>query len=125
MSKYDAYLVCNEHISEVKDFLARFFKEKKDEYNHDGSVTFVVPESNFQINLMKGHSQPLTQNVTFEMGSESRDMLERFAKKNNTEIKIFVVSETEQPYVYNYVEVPGPYNICIIKAFYCEGRYMS
>jgi len=125
MSKYDAYLVCNDHISEVKGFLAKFFKEKKDEYNHDDSVTFVVPESNFQINLMKGHSQPLTQNVTFEIGFESMDALEWFAKKNNTEIKIFLVSEAKHPYVYNYVEVPGPYDICIIKAFYYEGMYIS
>jgi len=125
MSKYDAYLICNDHISEVKDFLANFFKEKKDEHNSDGSVTFVVPESNFLINLMVGHNQPLTQNVTFEMGSNSRSMLERFAKKNNTEIKTFMVAEAEQLYMYNYVEVPGPYDICKIKIFYREGEYVS
>ncbi len=125
MSKYDAYLVCNEHISEVKDFLARFFKEKKDEHNPDGSVTLIVPESNFQINLMKGHNQPLTQNVTFEIIFESIKGLEWFAKKNNTEIKRFLIAKAETPHVYNCVEVSGPYDICKIKAVYYDGVHMS
>ena len=118
MSKYDAYLICNDHISEVKDFLAKFFEEKKDEHNSDNSVTFAVPESNFRINLMVGHNQPLTQNVTFEMGTNSLDWLEKFAEKNNTEIKIFMVAGSQQPQMYKYVEVSGPYDICKIKIFY-------
>ncbi|MHB0978266.1 MAG: hypothetical protein ACYC1K_02590 [Minisyncoccota bacterium] len=121
MSKYDAYLVCNEHLSEVKDFLTQFFKEKTGEHNEDESVTLFAPEGNFQINLMKSQSQPLTQNVTFELGSESEYALESFAKKNNTEIKTFLVSEAQKLRAYNYVEVPGPYNICKIKVFY-RGR---
>lgn len=125
MSKHDAYLICNDHISEVKDFLSGFFKEKKDEDSHDNSVTFVAPESNFEINLMEGHNQPLTQNVTFEMGSESRGVLEEFAKKNNTEIKTFMTKEDGQSYMYNYVEVPGPYGICKIKIFYHGDRLVS
>jgi hypothetical protein len=125
MSKYDAYLICNDHISEVKNFLINFFEEKKDEDNHDGSVTLIVPESTFKINLMKGHNQPLTQNVTFETNLESKDALEWFAKKNNTEIKMFLISGAEQPCVYNYVEIPGPYNICKIKVFYYDGMRMS
>ena len=121
MSKHNAYLVCGEHISEVKDFLIRFFRWKEDEYDPDGSVTIVVPESNFLINLMKGHNQPLTQNITFEMGVESMEMLEKFAKENNTETKILMVSNVEHPYLHYYVEVLGPYNICKIKAFYNGG----
>lgn len=124
MSKYDASLICNDHISEVKDFLAKFFKEEKDEHNADNSVTFVVPESNFRISLMVDHNQPLTKNVTFEMGSNSRSMLETFAQKNNTEIKTFMTKEDGQSYMYNFVEVPGPYDICKIKILYRGNKGM-
>ncbi len=120
MNKYDAYLVCNDHMGEVKHFLARFFTEKKDEHSSDSSVTFVPPDGDFQINLIRDHKQPITQNVTFETRFKSSGVLERFAKENNTEVEIFLVTEAGQSAVYNYVEIVGPHNICKVKVF-CRG----
>ena len=126
MKKYDAYLVCNDHISEVKDFLARFFKEKKDEHSSDDSVIFVTPDGNFHINLIRNYKQSLTQHVTFETSFTSNDTFERFAKENNSEIDFFLVTEAGQSYVYNYVEVLGPYNICSVKVFYrASGKILN
>lgn len=120
MNKYDAYLVCNDHIGEVKDFLTRFFKEKKDEQSGENSVTLVPPDGDFTINLIRDHKQPITQNVTFETRFKSSDALERFAKENNVEVEIFLVTEAGQSAVYNYVEIVGPHNICKVKVF-CRG----
>lgn len=64
---YGSYLVCNDHIEEVKGFLAQFFEERLDEYSFEGWVTFVVPGTRFKINLMKDDKLPTTKNMTFEI----------------------------------------------------------
>ena len=120
MIKYGSYLICKEHVREVKDFLGEFFEEKKDKYNHENWVTFVVPNTDFKINLMKGSDQSITQNMTFEIYCESKEGLEKYAKKHNLEIESFVATETSQPYTYYYIEILGPYNICKIEVNYCE-----
>jgi len=120
MTKYGSYLVCKEHVQEVKDFLSQFFEERKDQYSHDNWVTFLITDTNFQINLMKGSDQPITQNVTFEIYCESMDKLKEFAARYHCKVESFVATETAQPYTYYYIEVNGPYGICKIEVNYCE-----
>ncbi len=120
MIKYGSYLVCKEHVQEVRDFLCDFFEEKIDKYNHDNWVTFLILDTNFQVNLMKGNDQPMTQNMTFEIYCDSKEELEKYAEKYKCEIESFVATETSQPYTYYYIEILGPYNICKIEINYCE-----
>ena len=120
MAKYGSYLVCKEHVQEVKDFLSQFFEERKDKYNHDNWVTFLLPSTNFQVNLMKGMDQSMTQNMTFEIYCESMDKLKEFATRYQCEINSFVATETSQPYTYHYIEINEPHGICKVEVNYCE-----
>lgn len=120
--KYNSsYLVCREHINEVKDFLDQFYEEEKGKHNHDGWITFIVSGTDFMINLMKGVDQEMTQNMTFEITCDSLEQLEEFAKKFNTKIKSFVATEIKENYKYHYIEILGPQNICKIEMNYMEG----
>lgn len=119
--KYNSsYLVCRDHVMEVKDFLSQFFPEEKDKYSHDGWITFKFPETGYQANLMKGAGQDITQNMTFEIACDSLEELEKVAEKYNTKVDSFLATETANPYRYYYIEVPGPANICKIEINYCE-----
>ena len=118
MAKYKScYLVCKEHINEVKIFLSQFFKEKKGRYGHAGWITFNY-NSKFIINLMKGKDQPITQNITFEISCKSLKELEKFAKKFNRKINSFIATETVNKYRYHYIEIFGPRNICKLEINY-------
>jgi len=119
-AKFGCYLVCKEHINEVEKFLKQFFKEEKDNYQSGQWVTFQPKNSDFKINLMKGEDQELTQNMTFEIYFNSIDELRNFAKKHKCKIESFKVTNTKQKYIYNYIEILGPNNICKIEANYCE-----
>ena len=120
MAEYkSSYLVCKNNISEVKEFLSKFFKERKGKYNHAGWITFEFnPE--FTISLMKGKDQPMTQNMTFEISCKSLKELEKFAKEFNCKIDSFVATETAHNYRYHYIEILGPANICKVEINYCE-----
>ena len=118
--KFDCYLVCKEHINDVRKFLSKFFEEIKGEYSSSNWISFKIPHSDFIINLMVGEDQELTQNMTFEIYFSSKKELEKFAKKHKCKIKIFKVTNTSQKYKYNYVEIFGPKEICKIEANYCE-----
>jgi len=119
-NKSGCYLVCKEHINEIKEFLSQFFDEVKGEYNFSGWITFKTPNSDFIINLMKGKNQELTQNMTFEIYFWTKKELEKFAKEHNCRIKSFEATGSSQRYRYNYVEILGPKNICKIEASYSE-----
>ena len=120
MTQYGSYLVCKEYIKEVKEFLSMFFEEKKGRYNHDGWITFEIPNTKFIVNLMKGKDQPMTQNMTFEIGVKSMEELQEYAKKHNSKIYDFIATETVNNYRYNYIEIFGPQNICKIEISYSE-----
>jgi len=120
MAEYkSSYLVCKNHITEVKDFLSKFFKERKGKYNHAGWITFGF-NPRFTISLMKGKDQPMTQNMTFEISCKSLKELEKFAQKFNCKIDSFIATETIHKYRYNYIEIFGPANICKVEINYCE-----
>lgn len=120
MNKYSSYLVCGEHINEVKDFLRDFFKEEKGKYNFENWVTFKTPDTDFVISLMGDADEPLTQNMTFEITPNSFKELEEFAKKYNKEIQSFVATSAPQKYRYHYLEIQGPRNICKMEINFCE-----
>ena len=121
MAKYNSsYLVCHEHVDEVKKFLSKFFKESKGRYNHKNWITFKLPKTDFTINLMKGCDQPLTQHMVFEILCNSMEELKTFAKKNNCKIDSFTATETGKPYRYHYIQIPGPKNICKIEINFTE-----
>jgi predicted 3-demethylubiquinone-9 3-methyltransferase (glyoxalase superfamily) len=120
MVKYDAYLVCKENIRDVAKFLKPFFKEKKGRYNHSGWRTFMIPNTNFTINLMKGKGLPMTKNISFEIGCKTKKELEKYSKKFKRKILNFKVTETKKDYIYNYIDLKGPKNICKMEIFYCE-----
>ncbi len=120
MKRYGCYLVCKEHIKSVRKFLNKFFVETKGDYNSPNWITFEIPNSNFIINLMFGKEQEITQNMTFEIYFNSKNELQKFAKKHRHKIKRFRVTNTNQKYIYNYVEILGPRNICKIEASYSE-----
>lgn len=117
-----SYLVCKEHIHEVKEFLAQFFEEENSKWNHDGWITFMVPGTGFKVSLMKGGDQEITQNMTFEINCESLEELEEQAKKFNTEVDSFMATETSHPYRYYYIEIYGPAGICKIEMNYIEEK---
>lgn len=114
-----SYLVCKNHINEVKDFLSKFFKERKGKYNHSGWITFEF-NPKFKISLMKGKDQPMTQNMTFEISCKSLKELEKFAERFNCKINSFVATETDYKYRYYYIELFGPANICKVEVNYIE-----
>jgi hypothetical protein len=114
-----SYLVCKEHITEVKTFLNKFYKEIKGKYNHPGWIGFQI-NPYFRVSLMKGKDQIMTQNMTFEINCKSFKELEKFSKKFNCKINSFVATETGHPYRYNYIEIPGPANICKVEISYSE-----
>lgn len=118
--KYGFYLICKEHINDVRKFLGQFYKEKKDKYSARDWITFKLLDSDFLINLMIGKDQKLTRNMTFEIYFDSMKGLEDFARKHRCKIKSFKVTNTNQKYIYNYAEIAGPRNICKIEASYCE-----
>ena len=120
MNQYGSYLVCKEHLDEVKDFLGQFYEEKKGKYNHDGWITFVVPGTTFHVNLMRGKDQDMTQNMTFEMGCDSLEELEQYAKKYGKTIDSFVATETDNKYRYHYIEIWAPKNICKMEISYSQ-----
>lgn len=120
MTTYGSYLVCKDYIAEVKDFLGQFFEEQEGKYNHDAWVTFIVPGSNFKINLMRGEDQPITQNMTFEIYCNSFKELRGFAEQHGCDIQDFLATGAVQKYQYHYIEIPGPQNICKVEVNYCE-----
>lgn len=120
MSKFRSYLVCKDHLEEVRDFLKDFFFEDNGRYNHSGWVTLLVPETSFQVNLMRGHKQPLTQNMTFEIYLDSLENLQRYADKHGCQIESFFATETAQHYRYYYIEIQGPASICKMEISYSE-----
>jgi|GEM_PF-2395975 len=120
MKYHSSYLVCKDHIMEVKDFLSQFFPEEKDKYDHDGWITFKFPETGYQVNLMKGVEQDITQNITFEIACDSLEELEKMAEKYNTKVDSFLTTETANPYRYHYIEIAGPAGICKVEISYCE-----
>jgi len=124
--KYNSsYLVCKEHIQEVKNFLLQFFQEEKGRFSHEDWITFIVPDTDFKVSLMKGNDQDLTQNMTFEITCESLEQLEEIANRHDTKISSFVATETGVPYRYNYTEISGPNNICKIEINFIEENIES
>jgi len=117
---YSSYLVCKEHINEVKEFFSQFFEELKGKYNYEGWITFKIPKTDFIVNLMNGYDQNLTQNMTFEISVASLEELEKYAKKYNCKIDSFPCIESEQNYTYYYIEIFGPKNICKIEVSHLE-----
>jgi hypothetical protein len=69
---------------------------------------------------MQGEDQPLTQNMTFEIGVKSLTDLEAYAKTFDCKIDDFLCDETEYVYRYYYIEIPGPGNICKVEISYCH-----
>lgn len=115
---YSCYLVCKGHLAVVKNFLSKFFKEKKGKYNHPGWVSFKVPNSKMNVHLMHGKDQPLTKNITFEASCKSKEQLEKLAKRYNSKIESFPASTDNSSYMFYYIEIPGPKNICKIEISY-------
>lgn len=118
--QYSSYLICHDQVKEVKNFLMDFFEETVGEYNHENWVTLKIPNSDFSINLMKGSNQAMTQNMVFEIYCDSMEQLQEFAKKYNTDIKSFLVTEVKNTYTYNYLQISGPKDICKIEFSYIK-----
>jgi hypothetical protein len=120
MNKYSSYLVCKEHLKDVKKFLNQFFEELKGKYNYEGWVTFKIPETGFIVNLMNGCEQKLTQNMTFEISVSSIWELKKYAKRYDCKIDSFLCTETKQKYNYHYIEILGPEEICKVEINFVE-----
>lgn len=120
MKDFSSYLVCKEHVEDVKKFLAQFFDEIVYKYTHSDWVRFEIPNTNFTVHLMKGDDQDITKNMTFEIGCESLKELEDYAQKYNCKIKSFPCNEAEQKYIYNYIVISGPANICKMEISFAE-----
>jgi hypothetical protein len=119
--KFGCYLVCKKYLEDVKKFLNQFLDEIKEGYESYQWVTFHPKNSDFKINLMKGEKdEPLTHYFTFEIYFNSEKELKKFAKKYKRKIKSFKVTNTKQKYIYHYVEIMGPKEICKIEASYSE-----
>lgn len=120
MPSHDIYLVCHEYLPEVRKFLQQFYEEEQGDFNHEKWVTFVISSSSFRVNLMAGSDQPLSQNVTFEIGFDDMSDLYEFAEKHGAKISSFQVTEVMPHYNYHYVELVGPKGICKLEANFCE-----
>ena len=120
MMKYGCYLVCHEHIDEVSDFLTMFFPCVENQYTHKEWITFVIPHADFLLNLMKGDSQKLTQDVTMEIYFDTMNELVSFSNRYGVEIKSFKATKSTGKYTYHYCEVAGPHDICKIEASYSK-----
>ncbi|MBT7903217.1 hypothetical protein HN587_05120 [Candidatus Woesearchaeota archaeon] len=120
MKDVSTYLVCKEHILEVKEFLKQFFEEEKGRYNHKEWITFKLLNSDFKICLMTGDNQPITQNITFEINCKSLEELKNYAHKFNKKIENFLATATEKPYRFYFIEIQGPNGICKIDISCCE-----
>lgn len=120
MKEYGLYLVCKDHINEVKDFLGKFFPEEKGKYSHETWVTFKPEGTDFQINLMEGKELPLTQNVFLEVYCDSLEQLNEIAKEHQCEVQNFLATAAEQRYRYHFIEIAGPKTICYIEVSYAE-----
>ena len=122
MEQNTIYLTCHDKLSEVREFLNRFFNEKHGWSNHDGWVSFVMPATGFVLNLMDGSGQGMkkTQNVAIEISFNSLNELQEFAKKHGVQVQSFDTYKTDTPYTYYYCEIKSPDNICFI-----EGNFSS
>lgn len=120
MTKFGLYLVCNEYINEVRDFLKSFFDEKVDEYSFEGWATFEIPSNNLVVNLMKDDKRSITQNMTFEIYCDSLEELSLLAKKYGTRVNSFLATDSLQHYKYHYTEIVGPKNICKVEISYSK-----
>lgn len=117
MVKHTAYLVCHEHVDEVKEFLAQFFEEELSKYSHANWVTFDI--SGFKLNLMKGLKQQMTQNFVLEIECDGKKEIEEYARKYGKEVEHFTVKEVEPNYEFYYIEIPGPHGIVNVDVSYC------
>ena len=120
MYKFTSYLVCHENIDDVRSFLSQFLEEEVGKYNHAEWLTFLIPNSEIVLNLMKGDKQPLTQNFTLEISCESMEQLEGLAREYNAEIDSFRATKSQEPYTFYYISIFGPAGICKLEANYCE-----
>lgn len=118
--QYDMYIVCHDHIERVADFVSTFFEEESGPYNFAGWRTFIVPGTEFRVNLMTGNDQVLTQNVVLEMYATTYDELEQYAAEYGEQIASFDVDDTGHPYRYHYVFLEGPEHICNVEVNYIE-----
>ena len=118
--QYSSYLVCNEYITQVQDFLSQFFKERVNGYNFAGWRTFEVGNMGFTVNLMDDKKLPMTQHMTFDLYCDSLAELEALAKKHNVELQNFISTSTPNRYRYHYAEIKGPQDICKIEISYTE-----
>tara|TARA_Y100000310_G_scaffold302879_1_gene340691 strand:- start:169 stop:537 length:369 start_codon:yes stop_codon:yes gene_type:complete len=120
MKNISTYIVCKEHIEEVKEFLKDFFEEEKGRYNHPEWLTFKLPKTDFEVNLIGGKDMKMTQNITFEINCESMEELEKYSKKYGKKIENFLATATGKPYQFYYIEIPGPQSICKVDISYCK-----
>jgi hypothetical protein len=120
MPKLTSYLVCHDHIQEVKTFLAQFLTETRGKHNHSEWITFEIPRSELILNLMAGKDQPITQNFTLELQCNSYEELESLASKFGKTIHHFKVTKVEEPYTFHFISLPGPAGICKV-----EGNFSS
>jgi len=118
--KYTQYINCQEHLEEVKTFLSQFFEEEKGRYNHSKWVTFKIPGTKVNVNLMVDEDQPITQNITFERECDSMEELKQLSKQHKQEIQSFKVTKTKKPYMFYYIEIWGPNKIVKIDMSYEE-----
>lgn len=115
-----SYLVCKEHTQEVRKFLSQFFQEEKTPFSYESWITFIIPDTDFRVNLMDGNDQEITQNMTFEITCDTLEQLQELSKKYNTKVESFLATETNNSYRYYYIEILGPKNICKIEINFIE-----
>ena len=126
MENVSAYLVCKEHIDDVKKFLRNFFVEKIGVSGDPERVTFKLLDTDSTINLIVGHNLPMTQNITFEIKCKYKEELEEYAKKHNKKVEDILVAShflgtsIGRPNRFYYIKIPGPHNICKIDINFTE-----
>jgi hypothetical protein len=118
--KYSSYLVCNEHIDAVAEFLKQFFEEEVDGHTWSSWRTFKVGDTGFTVNLMVDNELSLTQYMTFEIYCKSLEELNELAEKYNARVQSLLATSAPQHYNYHYAEVLGPANICKVEMSYTE-----
>lgn len=116
--KYSSYIVCNEHIAQVSDFLEQFFEKLTTEYNFEGWLTFKIGNTTFTLNLMSDRDLPLTQNMTLELYCDSLDELKNLAEKHGVKTQSIEGTKALQHYTYHFAEIKGPHNICNVELSY-------